>query len=145
MHVRPPSIPTYSQPLIYPTQALTEMTRTLRSSFGEPKNGLVLANGGMVTHQYVVCLSSRPRKDGKSYPVKNPLPEVINDWQVPRVEERAEGEAWIEVYFYLFPLSRNRLSLCTDIHSRVQPEWKRRERPCGRTIEKKWEPLYCEP
>lgn len=93
------------------------MTRELRKSFGELKNGLVLANGGMVTHQYVVCLSSRPRKDGKSYPAKNPLPEIIDDWQVPQVEEKAEGEAWVEVRFIYQPYMRMRLMWNRHIQS----------------------------
>jgi hypothetical protein len=75
--------------------ALTAMTRELRK--GKSRNGLVLANGGMVTHQHVVCLSTSPRKDG-SYPEKNPLPEVVKDVFVPVVEERAEGEAMVETY-----------------------------------------------
>jgi len=93
------------------------MTRELRKSFGELKNGLVLANGGMVTHQYVVCLSSRPRKDGKSYPTKNPLPEIIDDWQVPKIEEKAEGEAWVEVRFVYLPHLRMRLTWNRHIQS----------------------------
>lgn len=70
------------------------MTRTLRS--GPSKTGLVLANGGMLTHQYVVCLSSQPRTDGREYPAKNPLPTVVEDPAPPFVED-AVGPATIEV------------------------------------------------
>lgn len=76
--------------------AITEMVRQLRS--GEKgKTGLVLANGGVVTYQAVVCLSRSPRRDGLPYPTANPLPEVVADVQVPEVEEFAEGDAVVEV------------------------------------------------
>lgn len=70
------------------------MTRELRSR--RYNNGLILANGGMLTHQYVVCLSAQPRKDGKEYPSKNPLPLVVQDPAPPFVED-ASGPATIEV------------------------------------------------
>ena len=73
------------------------MTRHLRLSFGEPKTGLILANGGWLTHEYTICLSSRPRKDHSPYPDKNPLPELTTDWFVPPVDEVVEGDASIEV------------------------------------------------
>lgn len=71
------------------------MTRQLRH--GRGKHGLVLANGGVVTYQYAVCLSTRPRKDGSPYPAKNPLPDVIKTVPVPQIEEHPSGEAVIEV------------------------------------------------
>ncbi|KAJ6787054.1 hypothetical protein PWT90_03193 [Aphanocladium album] len=76
-------------------KALTAMTRELRSR--KYQNGLILANGGMLTHQYVVCLSAQPRKDGKDYPSKNPLPLVVQDPAPPFVED-ADGPATIETY-----------------------------------------------
>lgn len=69
------------------------MVRELRE--GKSKTGLVLANGGMVTYQYVVCLSSSPRKS--PYPERNPLPDILNENPVPSIDEKAEGEAIIEV------------------------------------------------
>jgi hypothetical protein len=74
-------------------QALTEMVRQLRK--GKGHNGLVLANGGMVTYQYVVCLSNRP--GNSPYPDRNPLPYLLEDEPVPIIDEHAEGEATIEV------------------------------------------------
>lgn len=71
------------------------MTRQLRK--GRGKTGLVLANGGVVTYQAVVCLSSSPRRDGLPYPESNPLKETASDVQVPTVEAKAEGEAIVEV------------------------------------------------
>jgi hypothetical protein len=69
------------------------MVRELRN--GKIRNGLVLANGGLATYQHVVCLSNRPRNS--PYPSENPLPHLLNDEPVPDVDERAEGEATIEV------------------------------------------------
>lgn len=71
------------------------MVRQLRQ--GKGKTGLVLANGGVVTYQAVVCLSSSPRRDGLPYPSANPLPPVVKDVQIPAVDEKAEGDAIIEV------------------------------------------------
>jgi hypothetical protein len=71
------------------------MTRQLRQ--GKGSNGLVLANGGVLTYQHVICLSTMPRRDGSPYPDRNPLPEFITDVPVPPVDEQAEGEATLEV------------------------------------------------
>jgi len=71
------------------------MVRELRK--GRNKNGLVLANGGIVTYEYVVCLSSSPRNS--PFPDRNPLPEYVTDEPIPSVDEKAEGEAVIEVRF----------------------------------------------
>jgi len=71
------------------------MVRQLRKGNGQ--NGLVLANGGVVTYQFVVCLSTRPRSS--PYPYSNPLPAIITDVSVPSVDVRATGEAIIEVSY----------------------------------------------
>jgi hypothetical protein len=76
-------------------QAITEMVRQLRSNKG--RTGLILANGGVVTYQAVVCLSKSPRRDGLPYPSANPLPAVVEDVQTPVVDEKAEGDAIVEV------------------------------------------------
>ncbi|KAF8855344.1 acetyl-CoA acetyltransferase [Acephala macrosclerotiorum] len=78
----------------YSMHALTAMVRELRK--GEVQRGLVLANGGMVTYQYVVCLSSKPRNS--PYPDRNPLPELLTEDPAPTIDEKAEGEAVIETY-----------------------------------------------
>jgi hypothetical protein len=83
--------------LLTPVQALIEMVRELRQ--GKARNGLVLANGGVVTYQYVVCLSKNPRDS--HYPDRNPLPDRL-DVSVPIVDEKAEGEATIEVSFLIY-------------------------------------------
>ena len=71
------------------------MVRELRS--GKGHNGLILANGGVLTSQHAICLSSRPRQDGSTYPDRNPLPCHITDVPVPSISAQAEGEAIIEV------------------------------------------------
>ncbi|OTA30630.1 hypothetical protein BTJ68_09101 [Hortaea werneckii EXF-2000] len=78
----------------YSLHAITEMTRQLRSESnpvqqkgkgkGKRKTGLVLANGGR-------------RRRGSISP-EAPLPAVVDDVQVPRVEEEVEGEATVETY-----------------------------------------------
>lgn len=80
------------------------MVRELRK--GTSRNGLVLANGGMVTYQYVVCLSNRPRNT--PYPDRNPLPDLLEDEPVPKIDEQADGEAIIEVSPAITPPFSNR-------------------------------------
>ena len=93
------------------------MVRKLRQ--GPAKNGLILANGGTVTYQHVVCLSKHTRRDRTDYPATNPLPDKITDVPVPKIVEVADGEAEIEVS------SLTRYCLTTtkfllDVHCRVQ-------------------------
>jgi len=71
------------------------MVRELRR--GHSQNGLILGNGGVLTYQHAICLSSRPRQDDSAYPERNPLPQYITDVPVPPVIDQAEGEATIEV------------------------------------------------
>jgi hypothetical protein len=79
----------------YSMHALTEMTRQLRD--GKGKKGLVLCNGGVLSYQYVVVLSGEARKQG-TYPVVNPLPEILEDVEVPELAVAAEGDAVVETY-----------------------------------------------
>ncbi|KAH0377331.1 hypothetical protein KCU92_g9286, partial [Aureobasidium melanogenum] len=79
----------------YSMHAITVMTRKLRA--GNGTRGLVLANGGVLTYQHVICLSSRPRADGQHYPACNPLPSRLEVNTVPTIDETAEGEAIIEL------------------------------------------------
>lgn len=71
------------------------MVRKLRGK--EKRIGLVLANGGWLTYQHVVCLSSQPRAGNSPYPQGNPLPDIITDVPVPTIEMSPEGAAYIEV------------------------------------------------
>jgi hypothetical protein len=79
----------------YSMHAITEMTRQLRA--GKGKKGLVLSNGGVLSYQYVNVLSKEPRKEG-AYPLENPLPEILQDVEVPEIAKEAEGEAIVETY-----------------------------------------------
>ncbi|RQM07246.1 hypothetical protein DH86_00000937, partial [Scytalidium sp. 3C] len=78
----------------YSMHAITETVRQLRANNG--RQGLILANGGVLSYQHVLCLSREPRKDGKPYPDRNPLPDVLGG-DVPTIERKVEGEAVIEV------------------------------------------------
>lgn len=71
------------------------MTRQLRTK--KAKTGLILANGGVLSYQHCIILSSQPRKT--AYPDKNPLPETITDIPVPVIEGKPEGEAVIEASY----------------------------------------------
>ncbi|QDS69096.1 hypothetical protein FKW77_010182 [Venturia effusa] len=78
----------------YSMHAVTEMTRQLRTQ--RANTGLILANGGVLSYQHCIVLSSHaPRTP---YPVKTPLPETITDIPVPPIEGQPEGEAVIETY-----------------------------------------------
>ncbi|KAK4948152.1 hypothetical protein LTR10_013206 [Elasticomyces elasticus] len=82
----------------YSMHAITEMTRQLRARKG--RHGLILANGGVMTYQHVLCLSASPRREDLPYPDKAPLPEVITDVPSPTVDAIVKGEqdAVIETY-----------------------------------------------
>jgi hypothetical protein len=71
------------------------MVRQLRS--GRGRNGLILANGGVVTYQHVLCLSSRPRDDKSPYPEENVLSQEVDDIPCPAIEFYPNGAAIIEV------------------------------------------------
>ena len=72
------------------------MVRQLRSRDGH--NGLILANGGVLTCQHALCLSTQPRRSSNpAYPPENPLPEYVPDLRVPSVTVEPEGEAIVEV------------------------------------------------
>lgn len=73
------------------------MTRQLRT--GKGRNGLILANGGFMSYQHVICLSTMRGRDGAAYPEKEILPEFVTDVPVPPVSATVDGEqdATIEV------------------------------------------------
>lgn len=85
--------------------ALTEMTRQLRKrkSTGKESKGLILANGGVLTYQHVVILSSSPGEDGSVYPNVNPLSVNQNKDPAPPIAAEAEGAATIEVCAQFLP------------------------------------------
>jgi hypothetical protein len=79
----------------YSMHALTEMTRQLRA--GKGKKGLVLCNGGVLSYQHVVVLGKEAQKD-RAYPLARPLPEVLDDVEVPAIAMQARSEAVVETY-----------------------------------------------
>ncbi|KAF7923695.1 uncharacterized protein EAE98_007513 [Botrytis deweyae] len=107
----------------YSLHAITEMTRQLRVKRGQlsnhknagVSNGLILANGGVLTYQHVVCLSTQPRIDGNKYQDGNPCPNIVqsvtsdngNSLEIvgPEGVEKGAWEGIIETYTVQF--SRN--------------------------------------
>lgn len=83
----------------YSMHAITEMSRQLRDR--KAKNGLVLANGGFLSYQHALCLSSEPRRVGSSYPDNRGSSAVVVGAPAP-VEPFAQGEAVIETYTVQF-------------------------------------------
>lgn len=80
----------------YSMHAITEMTRKLRARHDNAKNGLILANGGVLSYQHVVILSSTPRQS--AYPKESLLPEHTEQLSASEFQNVAEGEAIIETY-----------------------------------------------
>ncbi|UZJ52750.1 hypothetical protein CBS101457_002070 [Exobasidium rhododendri] len=80
----------------YSMHAISEMTRQLRRGQNDTKTGLILANGGVLSYQHVVVLSSSPRSS--IYPSDTPLPEHCDQILPSTFEKKAEGEAVIETY-----------------------------------------------
>ncbi|QMW38417.1 hypothetical protein G4B11_001653 [Aspergillus flavus] len=80
----------------YSMHAITEMVRQLRR--GQGQNGLILANGGILTYQHAICLSSRPPSNDIMYPNFQNAHQVAVDVLIPRVTHVAEGDAVIETY-----------------------------------------------
>lgn len=89
------------------------MVRELR--MGNSQTGLILANGGVLTYQHVLCLSKQPRQDRSNYPLSNPLPRYITDIPIPSITAHAEGEAIIEVPSLPPSLFVQQAHQCTDI------------------------------
>ncbi|GAB7349143.1 hypothetical protein MBLNU459_g8085t1 [Dothideomycetes sp. NU459] len=73
------------------------------------RNGMILANGGVLTYQHVVCLSSEPRSVEHHYPLQSPLPGVLVDMSVPEIDAQAEGHATVETYTVEFGRDGNPL------------------------------------
>ncbi|CAI7623675.1 unnamed protein product [Penicillium pancosmium] len=79
----------------YSMHAITEMARQLRG--GSARNGLILANGGFLSYQHVICISNRPRRDGSQYPDSSIYNTTIPD-PIPPIDAEAEGKSQIETY-----------------------------------------------
>ncbi|KAF4341928.1 hypothetical protein FBEOM_4094 [Fusarium beomiforme] len=79
----------------YSLHAIAEMARVIRSR--KHQNGLVLANGGVLSWQHALCLSVQPRRDSSLYQKKDIL-DNGNVSQGPAFTAKAQGEAFIETY-----------------------------------------------
>jgi hypothetical protein len=84
--------------------AITEMSRQLRAR--KAKTGLVLANGGFLSYQHALCLSSEPRRDGSLYLDSRDSSAAVVGAPVP-VEPFAQGEAVVETYTVQFDRKGN--------------------------------------
>ena len=80
----------------YSMHSITHMARYLRE--GRGKNGLVLANGGVVTYQHAICLSAKPPSGTQRYPASNPLPDSLPILDDSAIERNPNGEAVVETY-----------------------------------------------
>ncbi|KAI3391451.1 hypothetical protein diail_7340, partial [Diaporthe ilicicola] len=83
----------------YSMHAITEMSRKIRD--GKARNGLILANGGMLSYQHAICLSSKPRTQGVPYPDSRGSSGAVVG-VAAHVEPFAKGEAVIETYTVQF-------------------------------------------
>ncbi|KAI4739645.1 hypothetical protein E4T50_09923 [Aureobasidium sp. EXF-12298] len=82
----------------YSMHALTAMTRELRK--GNKKFGLVLANGGVLTHQNVIILAKQPNKGSVPYADQDSHAEI--NLPIPTFVEKPQGRATIEAYTVQF-------------------------------------------
>ena len=83
----------------YSMHAMVEMARCIRR--GTVQHGMVVANGGMLTHHYAVIFSASPRSSSLVYP-PNPLPSDMEVRFAPPLEEAAEGAATLETYTVVY-------------------------------------------
>lgn len=77
------------------------MTRAIQSR--KHRNGLVLANGGVLSWQHAICLSAQPQKNLAPYLIR----EILDNGQIsqgPEFSAQAQGEAMIEVCPLPFPV-----------------------------------------
>lgn len=81
----------------YSMHAMVAMARDIRAK--QYRTGLVLANGGVLTHHYGLLLSAQPRPDSLDvYPRSNPLPHHMAVPSAPALDEAAVGPATVETY-----------------------------------------------
>lgn len=87
-------------------KAVAEMVRQLRKTSDRTTatHGLILANGGTLTTENAICLSTQPRQSSTSYPLTDTLPSRVRKSLPPAVDAKATGEAVIEVRKLLKPL-----------------------------------------
>lgn len=90
------------------SQAVAEMVRRLRKLHGNagPSNGLLLANGGVLTTENAICVSTHPRKASDPYPREDMV--LSRSVQLaPSIAMDVQGEVVIEVCAFAVLQSSN--------------------------------------
>lgn len=87
----------------YSMHAVTEMSRQIRS--GKVNAGLVLANGGVLSYQHALCLSSRSKAASPYSDSRVSSGTVVGN--SPPIEAFPKGDASIETYTVEFSRDGN--------------------------------------
>ncbi|CRL29836.1 Thiolase-like [Penicillium camemberti] len=84
----------------YSMHAVAEMVRRLRKLSGthKPSNGLVLANGGLLTTESAISLSTHARRGNDRYPTRDNYELLPASQLPPSISIHGEGEAIVETY-----------------------------------------------
>lgn len=79
------------------------MVRRLRKLSGthKPSNGLVLANGGLLTTESAISLSTHARRGNDRYPTRDNYELLPASQLPPSISIHGEGEAIVEVCYHL--------------------------------------------
>lgn len=88
----------------YSMHAITEISRQLRAQ--KAKTGLVLANGGVLSYQHALCLSSEPQRGEASYPDSRWSSGAVVG-SPAAVEPFAQGQAVVETFTVQFDREGN--------------------------------------
>ncbi|KAL2699355.1 hypothetical protein AAEP93_009330 [Penicillium crustosum] len=84
----------------YSMHAVAEMVRQLRKLSGahKPSNGLILANGGVMTSESAISLSTHGRRGNGRYPTRDNREILPASPLPPSISMHGEGEAIVETY-----------------------------------------------
>ncbi|CAI7670733.1 unnamed protein product [Penicillium viridicatum] len=84
----------------YSMHAVAEMVRRLRKLSGahKPTNGLILGNGGVLTTESAITLSTHGRRGNYRYPTRDNYELLPASQLPPSISIHGEGEAVIETY-----------------------------------------------
>lgn len=79
------------------------MVRRLRKLSGahKPSNGLILANGGVLTTESAISLSTHGRRGNDRYPTRDNYELLPASQLPPSIGMHAEGQAIVEVCYHL--------------------------------------------
>ena len=84
-------------------KAVAEMVRQLRKLSGahKPTNGLILGNGGVLTTESAITLSTHGRRGNYRYPTIDNYKLLPARQLPPSISLHGEGEATVEVCYHL--------------------------------------------